>query len=155
FVLVAAATWISLRKTAAENRVYRFALAPPPDAEFLSVPNRTGLVLSPDGRSLVFLAIRNNQSRLWIQRLGSPTARELPGTENASEPFWSPDSRSIGFFAGGYLKRIDSDGNNPLVLCETQAPRGAVWDPDGNILFSPSNRLQTPLYRIPVTGGRA
>lgn len=151
----AMAAWASLRRTPAHDRVYRFALAPPPDAEFLSVPNRSGLALSPDGRSLVFLAIRNNQSRLWIQRLDSPTARELVGTENASAPFWSPDNRSIGFFAGGYLKRIDADGSNPQVLCEIQAPRGAAWGPDGNILFSPSNRLRTPIYRIPETGGKA
>src|SRR5262249_21309815 len=90
-----------------------------------------------------------------IQRLDSSTARELPGTENASGPFWSPDNRSIGFFAGGYLKRIDSDGNNLSVLCEIQAPRGAAWGADGYILFSPSNRLKTPLYRIPATGGSA
>ncbi len=151
--IVGTVAW--LRQATPEERVYRFSLAPPPDTEFLNVPNRTGLALSPDGHTLVFLGIRNGQSRLWAQRLDSQAARELAGTENAAAPFWSPDGRSVGFFAGGSLKRIDLDGSNLQVLTDIQAPRGAAWGADGTILFSPSNRVNTGLYRIPATGGKA
>ncbi len=145
-----------LRRGDPEQPVYRFSLAPPPGADFLNVPNRNGLALSPDGRWLVFLAIRNSQSRLWVQRLDSPTAHELPGTENASTPFWSPDGRSLAFFAGGSLRRIDSDGSNLQSLAaDIRAPRGGSWGSPSTILFSPGNTLGAAIYRLPAGGGTA
>ena len=97
--------------------------------------------LSPDGRSLVFVAAGNGQSQLWLRSLSTDTAEPLEGTEGASLPFWSPDARSIAFFADNQLKRIDI-GGAVQVLASANAPRGGTWGPDGNILFTP----------IPATG---
>ena len=75
-----------------------------------SRPPRTGprtFALSPDGRQIVFVASGDGASRLWLRSLATTTAQPLAGTEGATFPFWSPDSRSIGFFAGGALKRLD------------------------------------------------
>jgi hypothetical protein len=149
-----AGTLLALRPQA-PARVYRFAIAPPPEAEFLNVPNRSGLVLSPDGDKIAFLAVRHGQSRLWVQRLDSQTPVELPGTENSAAPFWSPDSRSLGFFAANRLQRIDADGGNRQVLAETRAPRGGTWGPDGSIVFAPDNVTGGGLYRISASGGTA
>jgi hypothetical protein len=76
------------------------------------------LALSPDGRRLAFVAARRRgASQLWIRPLDGVQAQPLPGTAGASFPFWSPDSRSIAFFAGGELKKIDTTGGVPQVLC--------------------------------------
>ena len=72
--------------------------------------------LSPDGRSLVFVASGDGPPRLWLRPLDQTEARPLAGTEGATSPFWSPDSRSIGFFAAGKLLRLDVAGGAPQVL---------------------------------------
>ena len=69
--------------------------------------------LSPDGRRLVFAAADDGQRRLWLQSLDAVTVRPLPGTEGATFPFWSPDSRSIAFFAAGKLMRLDIGSGSP------------------------------------------
>ena len=70
----------------------------------------TSFALSPDGRQIVFVASGDGASRLWLRSLAATTAQPLPGTEGATFPFWSPDSRSVGFFAGSALKRLDLGG---------------------------------------------
>ena len=72
--------------------------------------------LSPDGRQIVFVASGDGASRLWLRSLATTTAQPLAGTEGATYPFWAPDSRSIGFFAGGALKRLDLGGGAPQTL---------------------------------------
>ena len=76
----------------------------------------TSFALSPDGRQIVFVASGDGASRLWLRSLATTTAQPLAGTEGATFPFWSPDSRSIGFFAGGALKRLDLGGGAPQTL---------------------------------------
>ena len=92
--------------------------------------------LSPDGRSLVFVASGDGSPRLWLRPLEQAEARPLAGTEGAEAPFWAPDSRSVGFFAAGGLHRLDVAGGAPQVLANTGGNgfRGS-WSTDGAILF--------------------
>jgi Tol biopolymer transport system component len=109
------------------------------------------LALSPDGRRLVFVASAEGQARLWLRPLDQVTAQPLAGTEGATYPFWSPDSRSIGFFADTKLKRIDIAGGAPQVLASAPIALGGAWNRDGVIVFAPN--LYSPLYRVPASGG--
>jgi Tol biopolymer transport system component len=106
--------------------------------------------LSPDGRSVVFQA-GQGQPRLWLRPLASEESRPLTGTEGAIMPFWSPDSRSIGFFADGILKRIDLDGGFVRTLASAPQARRGAWNRDGTILFSAGS--VGPLYSIASDGG--
>ncbi|HEY7475563.1 MAG TPA: hypothetical protein VH679_11160, partial [Vicinamibacterales bacterium] len=91
--------------------------------------------------------------RLWVRWLAKTTAQSLAGTEGATHPFWSPDSRSIAFFAGGALKRLDLGGGAPQTIAPVTFGQGATWNADGVILFAPTTI--SPLMRVPVTGGAA
>ncbi len=112
----------------------------------------TALAISPDGLTIVFGATSEGQSRLWLRALNSSEVRPLPGTERASLPFWSPDGRSIGFFADDKLKRMDIDGGSVKTLA-TGAPRplGGAWSSDGTIVFSAS--FGRPMFRVSAEGG--
>ncbi len=108
--------------------------------------------LSPDGRSLVFVASGDGPSRLWLRPLDQTEARPLAGTEGAAVPFWSPDSRSIGFFAAGNLLRLDVAGGAPQVLATlTGLTSSGSWSADGTILFS--RQAADRLWRVAATGG--
>ena len=109
--------------------------------------------LSPDGRQIVFVASGDGASRLWLRSLASTTAQSLAGTEGAANPFWSPDSRSVGFFADSKLKQIDAGGGAPQTLAATTANRGGTWNADGIILFTPN--VYSPLFRVSASGGEA
>jgi serine/threonine protein kinase len=105
--------------------------------------------LSPDGKQIAFVASEAGQ-RLYVRPLNSQTAQQIPGTEGASFPFWSPDSLSIGFFAEGNLKRIDLGGGLPRTLAAAPLGRGGAWG-DGVIVFAASTLA--PLSRVPASGG--
>ncbi|MEQ1730082.1 MAG: hypothetical protein ABL982_17075, partial [Vicinamibacterales bacterium] len=108
--------------------------------------------LSPDGRSLVFVASGDGAPRLWLRPLDQTEARPLAGTEGAASPFWSPDSRSIGFLAAGKLLRVDLAGGAPQVLATTIGNSyGGSWNADGTILYTPG--AANPLWRITAAGG--
>ncbi len=107
--------------------------------------------LSPDGGRLAFVASGEGPPRLWVRTLDAVAAQPLAGTESAQYPFWSPDSRSIGFFAGGKLKRIDLAGGPPQALADAPAGRGGAWNPDGTILFASS---RAALFRVSARGGQ-
>ena len=109
--------------------------------------------LSPDGRQIVFVASGDGASRLWLRSLASTTAQPLAGTEGAIGPFWSPDSRSIGFFANGALERLDLRGGAPYTLAPAPAPLSGTWNAAGVILFAP--QPVSPLMRVSATGGVA
>ncbi|HEY7185468.1 MAG TPA: protein kinase [Vicinamibacterales bacterium] len=98
----------------------------------------TSFAISPDGRRLVFVAYDQGQARLWLRPLDATTAQPLAGTEGATYPFWSPDSRALGFFADGKLKRIDVRGGLPQTLASAPSGRGGTWNPDGLIVFAPT-----------------
>jgi Tol biopolymer transport system component/predicted Ser/Thr protein kinase len=136
------------RPAALLARPVRLEVAAPLDTQFAGA-----VAVSPDGSQLAFTALSSDGNvALWLRSLESVAARSLPGTEGASQPFWSPDSRSLGFFAGGKLKTIELSGGTVQTLSEASwDPRGGAWSRDGIILLSPS--FQGPLFRIPATGG--
>jgi len=113
--------------------------------------------ISPDGRYLVFAGPNGSDQPLWVRPLNSLAAEPLSGTEGAIYPFWSPDSKSIGFFAGGKLKRIDVTGGSAHTLADASFPGGGAWSQTagyeaGIILFSAYNG---PILRVPAAGGTA
>ena len=109
--------------------------------------------LSPDGQQIVFVASGDGASRLWLRSLATTTAQPLAGTEAATFPFWSPDGRSVGFFAGGALKRLDLGGGAAQTLTPANNGTGGTWNADGVILFAPS--ALSSLMRVSATGGAA
>jgi len=127
-----------------------------PTTEQLSWRPWNSMSLSPDGRHLVVYAdASDGASGFWLRSLDSFDFKRMPGTDvgNASFPFWSPDSRSIGFFAYGKLKRIDLAGGPPLTIADAPDGRGGTWFDDGTILFSP--KPGAGLMRVPAAGGEA
>ena len=149
-ILLAGLATLYFRRAAPELAINRFEISTPPTFESVSI------ALSPDGRQLVFIANAEGQQRLWIRPLDQTMAQPLAGTEGASFPFWAPDSRSIGFFADGKLKRLDLGGGPPVALADAPIALGGSWSPNGTILFAPYERLRiTKLMRVPATGGVA
>jgi Tol biopolymer transport system component len=122
-------------------------IAPPENATFSGA-----IALSPDGKYLAFAATpAGGQSLLWVRSLADATVRQLPGTEDAVTPFWSPDSRAMGFFAHGKLKVVELAGSAVRVICDAPTARGGGWGPGDTIYFAPSGR--DGLYRVSARGG--
>jgi Tol biopolymer transport system component len=128
---------------------------PPPETRLDIVTPATGqptsFALSPDGRQIIFVASDDKASRLWLRSLSTTAAQPLAGTEGATYPFWSPDSKSVGFFGGGGLKRLDLGGGAPKTLAPVTNGSGGTWNADGVIVFAPN--LTSPLMRVSATGG--
>jgi Tol biopolymer transport system component len=142
--------------------VLYFLAAPPPpvDAPEMRLevntpptPDPVSFAISPDGRRLVFVASGDGAPRLWLRPLDAVTAQPLAGTEGATYPFWSPDSRAIGFFAGGKLKRTDIGGSPPQAIADAPSARGGSWNRDGLILFAATSG--SVLSRVSASGGEA
>jgi len=109
-------------------------------------------VLSPDGASVAFAATgADGKTALWVRPTNALEARTLPGTAGAFFPFWSPDSRSLGFFAEGKLKTIDVSGGSAQVVCDSVLGRGAAWGPGDVIVFSAGPT--SALVRVSASGG--
>jgi eukaryotic-like serine/threonine-protein kinase len=131
---------------------FRSSILPPEKTsfEFRSSP----MAVSPDGQQIAFVAQPAEGARqLWLRAFDALEARPLVGTEGANRPFWSPDSRFLGFFAGGKLKKIAVSGGSPQTLCEAPSGRGGTWNRDGVILFVPSTGER--VYRVADSGGTA
>ena len=124
----------------------RFLIDPPQKTEL-----RGSFSVSPDGRRVALRGVSEGKVLLWVRALGSPAVQPLAGTEEASNPFWSPDSRSIAFFAGSKLKKIEATGGPVQTLCDAVEPRGGTWNEDGVIVFTP--REGEPLHRVSSAGG--
>src|SRR5262249_36066291 len=150
---------IALTLVAALASVLYFNRIAPPAAEIrveVSTPSThdpLSFAISPDGRRLVFSALNEGKSQLWVRPLDSTAAKPLAGTDGAMYPFWSPDGASVGFFADGRLKRIDILGGVPQVVANAPQRRGGVWNREGTILFAPN--ASGPLLKVPATGGEA
>jgi len=144
-----AALGVLWRRPAAVARTVRLSLEMPAKTPFEWFDHA---MLSPDGRLVAFIAhLPGGRRSIWIRPLGSLQAAALPGTNDAMQLFWSPNSSSIGFFAEGKLKRIEASGGPPQVLADAPNPSGGSWNRDEVILFS--RNLYEALQRVPATGG--
>jgi serine/threonine protein kinase len=129
------------------STLQQLSIVAPPRAGFVSDAPQ----ISPDGKTVAFVATDGSgKTLLYIRPLDSTTARPLAGTDEASMPFWSPDSTRIGFFTQDQLKTIAIDGRDLQVLAPVQVPRGGTWSRDGVILYSPT---PLDLRRISANGG--
>jgi eukaryotic-like serine/threonine-protein kinase len=116
--------------------------------------------VSPDGRSIAFVASTQGRRQIWVRRLDGPNAYPLAGTDGASYPFWSPDSRSLAFFTEGVLKRINTDSGTPVTLVDPAGgrpgigvvARGGTWGSQDVIVFAPNPT--SGLLRVSASGGR-
>jgi Tol biopolymer transport system component len=141
------AAMLALRgRRAAPDPTLRFEVATAPTDD-------PSIALSQDGTQIAFVANRDRVPVLWVRSLDAIENRALPGTEGASFPFWSPDGRTIGFFADNKLKRIDVAGGMPLVVADASNARGGTWNTDGVILFAPG--AIAPIMRVSARGGPA
>ncbi len=157
---LAAAAWPLMAgrpyATAQPGPLVALTIPPPPDGLFTptqSSAQSVQLAVSPDGRQLAFVAAGpSGIPHVWVRRIASTTAREIPGTAGALYPFWSPNSRSIGFFtdAENEVKRVDLDGGAPRRLAHAQNGRGGAWSADDVVLFSPDTTA--PIYRVSRQG---
>jgi len=126
----------------------RVSILPPEQHAF----DPMSIALSPDGTKLAFVAtLAGSAPQLWVRPLDSTAAQPLAGTDDAGLPFWSPDSRSLGFFAQGKLRIIDASGGAVQTLADAAQARGGAWGSSGNILYTPNPTL--PMLRIAAAGG--
>ena len=139
--VVAFAIWrLQPSPVLATRQLARFALRPPPRLQFAGMP-----VISPDGTLAVYPAGEGpiDKQRLFFRHVDQLTTTALPGTEGAFMPFFSPDGRSVGFWAGNQLKTIRLDAAaSPVVICAAGSFLGGAWAADGTIIFGSSDGLQ-------------
>jgi eukaryotic-like serine/threonine-protein kinase len=132
-------------RPATDARVFKASIPPPEKSSFVQI------AVSPDGRYLAFTAATGGNVQLWVRAFDAGEARPLADSQDAMLPFWSPDSRFIGFFADGRLKKVEATGGPVQKLCEMDGfPFGGVWSRSGVILFG---QTMSGLLRISATGG--
>jgi serine/threonine protein kinase len=153
-VLTTALGYVAFRHTREDPpRVVKLTVLPPEKGRFERVTAAfSPPAVSPDGRHIAFIVGVEGKNGLWIRDLDSPVPRLLVGAEDAVSPFWSPDSRYVGFGAGGKLKKIDITGGPPLTICDAVALRGGTWNQNDVIVFTPVNSL-SGLFRVSASGG--
>ena len=159
-IWIGAAAMLAILTAALGYVAYRHAIEDPPRVQRFSLltPEITNLnnaadipEISPDGRRVVFAALVDGQSTLWVRDLDALTPRMLPDISGAIYPFWSPDSRWVGFFAENKLKKIDVTGGPAITLCNIPGiARGGTWNQNDVIVYS----IQTAgLFRVSAAGG--
>ncbi|HYA63743.1 MAG TPA: hypothetical protein VED66_11085, partial [Candidatus Sulfotelmatobacter sp.] len=140
-------------RTPSAAPVVQSSILPPQGTAFITMlPSSGPPAFAPDGTRLAFSA-RDDKGKvlLYVRLLNSLTAKALTGTDDAMYPFWSADSREIGFFADGKLKKISADGGPPQALCDAPSGRGGTWNKDGIIVFAAATTQ--PLSSVPAAGG--
>ena len=141
-----------LRSAPVPPRPIRFTIEPPADTVLSNTAGRMSIALSPDGRSLAFMASEPGEPvEIWVRPLDVLEARPLSGTEGVTDLFWSAKGEHIGFFAEGKLKKVAAGGGPVQPLCDALNATGGVWSKDDVILFGQSNGS---LMRVPASGGR-
>ncbi|UCC81839.1 MAG: protein kinase [Gemmatimonadota bacterium] len=149
---VIAALWGWLRPTP-EPQLARFVVAFPPDQGISAAHAGTSVAVSPDGASFVYVGDCRDGRCLYAREIGELEARLLPGTEDARDPFFSPDGRWIGFGAEAKLKKVALAGGSPLTIAESRSSSGATWTVDDIIVFAPEP--ESGLWKVPASGGAA
>ena len=152
FLLAGGLAWQLLAHRPPAPSLKHVTILPPENANIDEEESFTSI--SPDGKSIVFVATDSaGSTQLWRRDLAESRAHPLAGTDQAALPFWSPDSRFVGFFADGKLKKIDAEGRNVIPLCDAPDGRGGAWSSRGVIVFAPTSR--GGLWKVPQAGGRA
>jgi len=131
--------------------VTKLVITPAANAPLANVAN-TGVAISPDGRKIVYPAIVNGTSQLYVRDLDNLIATPLPGTEGAVQPFFSPDGRSVAFFTAGKLAKASLMGMPAVTLCDVLGFRGGgSWGTEDTIVFA--SNMGGALYRVSAGGG--
>jgi eukaryotic-like serine/threonine-protein kinase len=133
------------RRTPEPPRILKAELLPPENASFGEI------AVSPDAKWLAFTAATGSRVQLWLRSLTHDEAHPLESTDGASHPFWSPDSRFVGFFSSGKLKKVELGGGLPVTLCRASTGTGGTWNRDGVILFTVLGVPQ--ILRVAASGG--
>jgi Tol biopolymer transport system component len=140
------AAWYAMSGAAAPPSRMQFVIEPPPQSAFASG------AISPDGSQLAFFRVGDDDTtELWTRPVDSIDARRVDGTRGAAWQFWSPDGKSLVFFAGRRLKTIPATGGAPNDLAPAPGSFGASWGLDGTIIYAPA--AEGGLYRVASTGG--
>jgi Tol biopolymer transport system component len=143
----AGAALLSRRAAPPAEELIRFTIEPPPGQTFVDTVN-----LAPDGRRVLFLLQdEGGKTSTWVRRLDRLESRQVPGTENGRQPFWSPDGREIAFFREGKLKRIGADGGPAQTVCESGSGFTGAWSREGTILFT--TEFGAGIAAVPAAGG--
>jgi Tol biopolymer transport system component/predicted Ser/Thr protein kinase len=137
------------RLTSAQKLV-RAQIGRPAGFDFEPVFNGAPVV-SPDGQQIAFVALKDNKSSIFVQRLSTGKAEPLAGTDEGIYPFWSSDGKYLGFFSNGKLRKIEAAGGPVQALCDAPEGRGGAWSEQGTILFAPN--INGPLRRVSDGGG--
>jgi eukaryotic-like serine/threonine-protein kinase len=145
-VALAGVSFVHFRETPPPVQTLRYAIAAPEGSTVHS------FAISPDGRHLVIAAAVSGKRQLWLRAMNALQAQPMPFTDDAMYPFWSPDSRYIGFFAQGKLKKIAASGGPSQSLCDAPEGRGGSWSRDDVIVFSPSN-VASAIQQVAAAGG--
>ena len=113
------------------------------------------IAFSPNRRTLAMITNQESarKNAVWIYEVGSQSARILSDSEGASYPFWSPDGKTLAFFADGKLKKLDLSGGPVQIICDAPSGRGGTWNKDGVIVFAPDATLGNGLYQVSASGG--
>jgi len=134
------------------ERVVMRSLVLPPSNDIFDVSWGGNISISPDGSTIAFVATDTlGINHVWVRRVSSLTAIQLQGTDEARYPFWSYDSRKIGFFARSKMKNVDATGGPVLTICDASDGRGGAWNKDGVIIFAPGPT--EALFRVAAAGG--
>src|SRR5215472_12753444 len=157
---VVAAGWalFRIRQSARDDRVLRLQIDPPPGGRLLfggTIADNPAI--SPDGKMVAYVASVNGKTGIWVRQLDGTVPRLLPGSENAGQPFWSPDSEWIAFNQGSRFSKVNRNGGAPVEISAVRTSRGASWG-SSYILVSQTERRGTPftrygIYQIPDSGG--
>jgi Tol biopolymer transport system component len=142
-LLLAALSFVHFREPSPQQEEARMSVLLPEKSRPLS------LAVSPDGRQIALVLVKEGRQQIWVRALDAVVPTALAGTDNAADPFWSPDSRFIGFFADARLKKIGRSGGPVQTLCDALGVLGGTWNRNGDILMGGLARVQ----RVSDAGG--
>ena len=142
-----------LRNASSTPVMVTASIRPPTGVRFVFTNDAGGpAVISPDGKNIAFTGrCEDGINRLWVRPLNDGAARVLPGTDDCTFPFWSPDGQSVAFFAHEKLSRTPITGGLPVTICDALLGKGGSWSASGEILFAPYYIV--PIARVPASGG--
>jgi eukaryotic-like serine/threonine-protein kinase len=152
-VIAGVTVWNVKPTPAAPRAVTRYAITLPQGQQLAGLNGAPSVAISPDGAHLAYVAREGSTQQLYLRAMDSLEARPIPTTEGAINPFFSPDSRWLGFFAGGKLKKVSVSGGAVQILGDAGLPRGASWSSQGMIALAPNPA--SGLQQVSDAGGTA